>query len=55
MRTVLVIACAAAFAFAAWSNIPSAADAKQHTQSTIDTLIMMTTTTNLPAEQFPAY
>ena len=55
MRTALVIACAVTFAFAAWSNIPDTAHAKQHVQSTIDTFIMMTSTTNLPSEEFPAF
>jgi hypothetical protein len=52
MRTVLIVACAAAFIFSAWSNMPTSADTKS---ATISPLTMMTTATNLPSEQFDAY
>jgi hypothetical protein len=55
MRIVLVIACAAAFAFSAWSNISTTADAKQRTNSSINPLAMTVTTTDLPMQQFDAY
>ncbi|HET9715264.1 MAG TPA: hypothetical protein VFP60_03680 [Pseudolabrys sp.] len=55
MRIVLVVACAAAFVFSAWSNLPTSADTKQRTNWSIDTLGMMTTTTNLPTEEFDAF
>lgn len=54
MRIVLVIACAAAFVFSAWSNMPTSADTRQSTE-TISPLTMMTTVTNLPSEQFDAF
>ena len=52
MRTVLILACAAAFLFSAWSNMPTTAN---QAGSTISPLGMMTTATSLPAEQFDAY
>ncbi|HEY6023047.1 MAG TPA: hypothetical protein VIV34_02580 [Pseudolabrys sp.] len=55
MRTFLVLACAAAFVFSAWSNMPTTADAKQAGNTTISPITMMTTATNLPAEQFDAF
>jgi len=55
MRIVLIIACAAAFAFSAWSNIPTTADAKQHTDFSVNPLAMTVTTTNLPTQQFDAF
>jgi len=55
MRTVLIIACAAAFVFSAWSNMPSSADAKQSVDATMSPLTMMVSVTNLPTEQFDAY
>ena len=55
MRIALVIACAAAFAISTWSNIPTTADAKQRANSTINPLAMITTTTNLPTQQFDAF
>jgi hypothetical protein len=54
MRTVLILACAAAFVFSAWSNMPTTADAKQ-TGRTISPVTMMSTATNLPTEQFDAF
>lgn len=53
MRTVLIVACAAAFIFSAWSNMPTSADTKS--AATVSPLTMMTTATNLPSEQFDAY
>ena len=54
MRAFLILACAAAFIFSAWSNMPTTADAKVggHTMSPLS---MMTTTTNLPTEHFDAF
>jgi len=54
MRIALVIACAAALAFSAWSNIPTMADAKQRTTTSVNPLAM-TTTTTLPTQQFDAF
>jgi len=53
MRIVLITACAAAFIFSAWSNMPTSADTKS--VATVSPLTMMTTATNLPSEQFDAY
>lgn len=58
MRIVLVVACAAAFIFSAWSNMPSSADAKQSADTSINPMSMMSTTstvTSMPAEQFDAF
>ena len=52
MRTVLILACAAAFLFSAWSNMPTTAN---QAGSTMSPLSMMTTATGLPSEQFDAY
>jgi hypothetical protein len=52
MRTVLIFACAAAFLFSAWSNMPTTAN---QAGSAISPLGMMTATTGLPTEQFDAY
>jgi hypothetical protein len=52
MRTVLILACAAAFLFSAWSNMPTTA---HQVATTISPLSMMTTTVSLPVEQFDAY
>jgi len=52
MRTFLILACAAAFLFSAWSNMPTTAN---QVGSTISPLNMMTMTTGLPTEQFDAY
>lgn len=54
MRVVLIIACATAFMFSVWSNIPTVADAKQAGGS-ITPVTMMMTAADLPAEQFDAY
>lgn len=54
MRVMLIVACAAALAISAWSNIPTA-DAKQHADTTVSPLTLMVTTTSLPAQQFDAY
>jgi hypothetical protein len=54
MRIVLIIACAAAFVFSAWSNMPSA-DAKQAGDFSVNPVSMMSNVTNLPIEQFDAY
>jgi hypothetical protein len=54
MRIALIIACAAALAFSAWSNILATADAKQRVVS-INPLALTTTTTNLPTHQFDAF
>jgi len=55
MRVVLVVACAAAFVFSVWSNMPTSADAKQAGELTVNPISMMSTTTNLPTEQFDNY
>lgn len=52
MRTFLILACAAAFLFSAWSNIPTTANQAGITMSPLS---MMTVTTTLPTEQFDAY
>jgi hypothetical protein len=52
MRAFLILACAAAFLFSAWSNMPTTAN---QVGSTISPLSMMTMTTGLPTEQFDAY
>ena len=54
MRVMLIVACSAALAISAWSNIPTA-DAKQHADTMVSPLALMTTTTSLPAQQFDAY
>ena len=54
MRFILIVACAAALAISAWSNIPTA-DAKQHADTTISPLVMMVTTTSLTTEQFDTF
>jgi hypothetical protein len=54
MRFMLLVACAAALAISAWSNIPTA-DAKQHADTLISPLAMMVTTTNLSTERFDAF
>ena len=55
MRIVLIIACAAAFVFSAWSNMPTSADAKQAGDFTVNPVSMMSIATNLPIERFDAY
>lgn len=55
MRILLVVACAAAFVFSAWSNMPTSADAKQAGDLTVNPVSIMSTVTNLPNEQFDAY
>ena len=55
MRIVLIIACAAAFVFSAWSNMPTSADAKQAGDFSVNPVSMMSNVTNLPIEQFDAY
>ena len=55
MRIILVIACAAAFIFSAWSNMPTAADARQSADATMSPLTMMTGVTGLSDQQFDAY
>ena len=52
MRTVLILACAAAFMFSAWSNMPTTAN---QAGNTISPLGMMAMTASLPTEQFDAY
>ena len=52
MRTFLIFACAAAFLFSAWSNMPTTAN---QTSTTVSPLTMMSTTVSLPTEQFDAY
>lgn len=52
MRAFLIFACAAAFLFSAWSNMPTTAN---QVGSTISPLSIMTMTTGLPTEQFDAY
>lgn len=52
MRTFLVLACAVAFLFSAWSNIPTTAN---QAGTTMNPLSMMTTTVTLPTQQFDAY
>jgi hypothetical protein len=54
MRTVLILACAVAFLFSAWSNMPTTA-AKWTGNTTISPFSMMTTATKLPTEQFDAF
>jgi hypothetical protein len=54
MRVMLIVACAAALAISAWANIPTA-DAKQHADTMVSPLALMTTTTSLPTQQFDAY
>jgi len=55
MRIVLVIACAAALIFSAWSNMPSSADAKQSADTSINPMSMTSTMTSMPVEQFDAF
>jgi hypothetical protein len=52
MRTFLILACAAAFLFSAWSNMPTTAN---QSGATMSPLSMMATSVSLPAEQFDAY
>ncbi|HZP70728.1 MAG TPA: hypothetical protein VFB29_12360 [Pseudolabrys sp.] len=52
MRIVLIIASVAAFIFSAWSNMPSSAE---YTDTAIDPGSLVTSTSNLQAEQFPAF
>lgn len=52
MRILLIVACAAAFVFSAWSNMPTSA---QSTDISIDPVSLTGTTTNLPTEQFDAF
>jgi hypothetical protein len=52
MRSFLILACAAAFLFSAWSNMPTTAN---QAGATISPFSMMTTATSLPSEQFDAY
>jgi hypothetical protein len=53
MRTLLVIAVAAVVAFTVWSTGTTVA--KQNGTISIDPLSMMTTVTNLPAEQYDLF
>lgn len=52
MHIVLVVACAVAFAFAAWSGLPMTVDVKQRG---INPTSMMATSTNLLTQQFDAF
>lgn len=52
MRAFLILVCAAAFLFSAWSNIPTTANQAGNTMSPLS---MMNTATGLPNEQFDAY
>lgn len=52
MRMFLILACAAAFLFSAWSNMPTTAN---QAGTTMSPLSMMATTVSLPTEQFDAY
>jgi len=52
MRIVLVVACAVALAFAAWSGLPTTGDAKQ---LGINPTNMMANSTNLLTQQFDAF
>ena len=52
MRTFLILACAAAFLFSAWSNMPTTAN---QAGTTMSPLGMMSAATGLPTEQFDAY
>jgi hypothetical protein len=53
MRIVIIVACAAAFVFSAWANLPSTADARS--DISIDPATLTTVTTNLPAQYFDAF
>ena len=53
MRTLLAITVAAVVAFTAWSTNTTVA--KQTSTISVDPLSMMTTSTNLPSEQFDMF
>ncbi len=53
MRVLLVITIATVVAATVWSSMPTVA--KQHGTVSIDPAGMMTTTTNLPAQQYDAF
>jgi hypothetical protein len=52
MRSFLILACAAAFLFSAWSNMPTTAN---QAGTTMSPLGMMTTASSLPNEKLDAY
>ncbi len=53
MRTLLAITIAAVVAFTAWSTNTTVA--RQTTTTSVDPLSMMTTSTNLPSQQFDLF
>ena len=55
MRIILAITIVATFALAAWWIYPTLADSNQAPAVSIDALHMMTTVTDLPAQQYDAY
>jgi hypothetical protein len=55
MRITLAITILATLALAAWWNYPTLAGSKQGPASSIDPLYMMTTVTELPAQQYEAF
>jgi hypothetical protein len=56
MRIFLVVACAAAFVFSAWSNTPTSADGQQGSSVTINPVSMTgTATSHLFVDQADAY
>jgi hypothetical protein len=55
MRIVLIVACAAAFVFSAWSNTPTAADAQRTGTAAMNPVSLMAAIGNLPVEQFNAH
>lgn len=52
MRILLIVACAAAFVFSAWSNMPTSAESSD---VTIDPTAFLTSTANAPTQQFDGY
>lgn len=55
MRITLAVTIAATLALAAWWNYPTLAGSKQTSAVSIDPFHMMTTVTELPAQQYDAY
>jgi hypothetical protein len=55
MRITLAITIVAALTLAAWWNYPTLAGSKQAPTPSIAPLLMMTTVTQLPAQQYDTY
>jgi hypothetical protein len=55
MRIFLLIACAAALVFSAWSNTPTAADARRAGTTAMSHVDMIAVAAILPVEQYDAH